>query len=774
MLFITKRPLLFCIIAYFLGIIYSSAYSLFNYFLLLIGLFLLYKYAVRSFTLLVVAFLAGYAIGTMYNAKISQQISFIKGLQQQEEIKVHVVSDVMRKENRASFYVKWRKYKLKAGLKADRYGGSITTKIEYGDVITIKSPKIEGLRQSSNFELSTYDNYLRNKSVVGKIYFKQNEIAVIDKPVFSVKRMIYRVKDRLVEVHKQTLSEPYASILGSIIFGSSASPLSSEIQEMYKKVGVIHLLVVSGSQIAILIGVCLYLAKHFKWSALTAFIITSLFNISFTIATGAEASILRACVMAEIVLLANLLDRKKDFFTSLGISAFILSIYNPYVVFDIGFQLSYAATISLIYITPILNEKFIKYLPEKLAEPLSISIAPFMLTTPLALFYFNGLSVVSLPMNLLLVAWVEILVVLGFSATLLGLIWTPLAAMLNFFNFLLLAILGFLVNIFNKLPFAYIYLKQFNVYILCLIFLAIVLFVEYLRNYEQREEYRYKRLKNHALMSIVFCVVYVNIVDINRSLKITLLDVGQGDAIVIETPRREVVVIDCGSDTVYKPGESILKPTLVKKGIKRINSLIITHPHKDHYSGISAVYKTFKVEKCYITAVPSANKMFLYGKVLKNLTKAGVKIVIPDIYQSIRLGDVKIQLLYPDRLTKMKNLNNRSLVYLLKYQDFKMLLTGDLEEEGEEILCQNTADLDIDILKVGHHGSKTSSSHEFLKRVSPELSLISVGAGNKFKHPAPATVTNLSEYGKIYRTDKNGAIEITVNKKGDYSIRTVL
>jgi competence protein ComEC len=287
------------------------------------------------------------------------------------------------------------------------------------------------------------------------------------------------------EVLLKILPQKDASLLGSILLGNAVSPLPQDMKDTYRKAGLIHLLVVSGTQVSILIGVCLAITLSIGLPLWSAVAVTSFFNLMLIIITGAGASILRAAIMGEITLIGLIFERKKDFYTALSLSALILLIFDPTTLFDIGFQLSFAATWALVYIAPVLEKK----MPQLLA----ISLAPIMATSPIIAFSFSQVSPGAIISNLLVLPWVEFLVILGISTTLLGFIFLPLAQILGNTIWLMLTALENIANWVASLPGACFYIKAPSFALVAGYYVGLVILLEILRK-DERIKFTRKRI----------------------------------------------------------------------------------------------------------------------------------------------------------------------------------------------------------------------------------------------------------------------------------------
>ena len=352
---------------------------------------------------------------------------------------------------------------------------------------------------------------------------------------------------RFNSVLEQILPQKEASLLGSILLGTSVSPLPDDLKDTYRKAGLIHLLVVSGTQVSILIGICLGLTKAAGLPNWLGVLATSFFNLMLVIVTGGGASILRAGFMGEVMLIGLLFDRQKEFYTTLSLSALVLLIIDPSTLFDLGFQLSFAATWALVYIAPVFEKK----MPRLLA----VTLAPMLATAPIIAYNFSQVAFGGIISNLLVLPWVEFLVILGFSTTLLGFIFLPLAQILGNTIWLLLVLLDRIANFVTALPGAQFYVYAPTIYMIAGYYLALIAATEVLRR-----EGKLFTAKKLAFALILFIAVSVWDRAFSapalggRELVVTFLDVGQGDCALIETPDSRKILIDGGGMDISKTG----------------------------------------------------------------------------------------------------------------------------------------------------------------------------------------------------------------------------
>lgn len=576
--------------------------------------------------------------------------------------------------------------------------------------------------------------------------------------------IISALSNRFISIITQTTPDNYGPLLGSIVFGSSVSPLDPELKEKYKKVGLAHLLVASGTQVSILIGVCLAISRYLKipigWSVL----LTSIINILFTIMAGCGVSMIRASMMGEIVLVGKLFNRDAEIYTSLALSALILMVINPLVIFDLGFQLSFAATWALVYLCPIFEEKGIPSI-------VAVSLAPILATIPITLYNFNQFSVVSLLVNVLVVPWVELLTVAGFASTVLGSIFSHIAHILNVSLYLILKIVNGIVYTFSSLPIACIYFKQPWFPFIVLYYGSLVYFVEYLKG---------KRLfklnkQNFIIIALLFLTLCVWNAALSQdtsfgkdNLQISVIDVGQGDSIFIKAPSGKTMLIDAGpkfrrSDA----GKKIVLPFLRRQGVNKLDVVVLTHPHDDHVGGMPSVLQEMPIGLVLDSGQAHTSKAYI--KFLSIIDEKKIPYKLGRAEQGLDLGgNVRCQILNPtEPFIEKSALNNNSVVILLTYKNFRALFMGDAEKEAEERIFFQP----VTFLKVGHHGSNTASSQEFLDAIKPKVAIISDGKNNVYHHPHPSTLKKLQKMGiQAYRTDLDGTV--TVNTDGvEYHIK---
>jgi len=640
------------------------------------------------------------------------------------------------------------------------------TKLNYGNKVSVYG-KLSRIISTSNPGIASFGDIMAKKRINCQLFTYGAKVELLKNSIGNpLKYISIIIRNRLISVIQATMKEPYSSLLGSIVFGSQASPLSNELQDNYRTAGVIHLLVVSGTQVSIILSVVLSACKVLGLSQKWRLTVVSAANLLFTVMVGAGPSIIRAAVMAETALVAGAFERENDFYNSLSVSVLVLLILNPLNLFDIGFQLSFLATWALFYLAPVLEERLIKYMPGIIANTAAISIAPTLASTPVILYNFGQVSFISVVSNFLIIPWVEMTVILGFASTLLGLVFLPLAYAINNTLTLILAFLNLIVYSFSSFPLACRYFTPPVFPVILIYYGLLITGVEMLR---EKLKVKVGKAFAAALVLLVIMAAGFNLsFAAGKELVVTFIDVGQGDSILIESPSGKNMLIDGGGrnfreDRDDPTGRSIVVPLLRKKGINELDIVVLTHPHDDHVGGLPYVLDKVKVDMVIDSGQPHTSKG--YYRFLKTIEKKNLPYKIARTGQIIDIGGgVKGYVLHPSEPLisgTESDLNNNSVVIRLVYGKTSFLLVGDAAFEAEDRFLGSGQNLKSDVLKVGHHGSKTSTSDKFLAEVRPAYAVISVGAKNKFGHPSNQTLGRLAEYGiKVFRTDLNGAIII--------------
>ena len=512
-----------------------------------------------------------------------------------------------------------------------------------------------------------------------------------------------------------------------------------------------HILAVSGAHTSYIILGLTYIITKSKAPRRIGYIITIIILLVFIIITGASYSVIRACIMSIITISAKLFYKKENFFISICVSLFIILIQNPFAINDIGLKLSFLGTIGIIVFNKNITEFFIRIkIKENIAKVLSLTFSAQLMIMPITILNFNTFSLTFFISNILASPLLGIIIILGFIAIFVSFVLNSISKILFFVLNLFLELLIFISEIVTKIPGSSILVKTPNL-VFVITYYILILFINYFFIIKKNPIRRFQKkiikictIKNikriikiiaRIFLIISFLTMLVRV--INPTLKIYFIDVGQGDCALIITPKGKKILIDGGEGK-----NEILLPYLLDRGINKIDYIIISHFDSDHCNGLIEVMEKIKVRKVIVSKQPGESEE--YRNILEIIKRKNIEAYVVKAQDRITIEkDLYINILNPAGKLEFNDLNNNAMVAKLIYKNFSMLFTGDIEKAEENIAQKYKNNLKSTILKVAHHGSKTSTNEEFLKYVEPQIALIGVGENNKFGHPNQQTIEKL-------------------------------
>ena len=629
----------------------------------------------------------------------------------------------------------------------------------YRIVVTGTYTKGKDRRNPGEFD---YNSYLKSKGITGLFNVNSyKDVVVIDEEANVFNNAIFQSRKYINEQIKSLHTVETASLLRGLLL-ADRKEIDKDIKTQFINSGVVHVLAVSGLHVGFIALIIFVLFGRFNIYLRS--IITILGLLAFMLLTGVPPSVFRATVMAVVIILAFLTNRTTNIFNSLAIAALIILIANPYELYSPGFQLSFSAVLAIGAIYPHLSATINKlYIKSKIVKYVllfaGVSISAQLGTLPFTLFYFGKLSIIALLTNLIVIPTIGLTIALAVTTLLINSVLPVVASFYAIANDTITGLLLSFINFTGELSYSHIKIPAYSVYDAIIFYFFLILFMEFIRK---------QYLKNAlALVLIVtFANVYIFSTFDNKSLlpdnqlSVLMIDVGQGDAILIKTPDNKTILIDAGLAAFYFDyGESVIIPLLDFIGIEKVDYGFVSHLDLDHYGGFVSLIQKDKIGEIYKPAFDSTLKKDIRFETF--LKEQGVKI---NYYNSQKLifDNCRMYVLSNKESNEIYNLssNNRSGILKVVYGNCSFLFTGDAESRVENILTDDYQDfLDVDVLKVGHHGSKTSTSENFVNYTSPDYAILSAGIKNRFGHPHSSVINRLNENDiRIFRTDELGAI----------------
>jgi len=627
-----------------------------------------------------------------------------------------------------------------------------------GNRVEVNGTYFKGREERNPGEFD-YNKYLRQSGVSGIVsLYDSDSIKILDSNRFVFSSTFHTIRKSIdKQLHEHYSEQAYGLLKGLLL--ADRSSIDYETKNLFVNSGVVHVLAVSGLHVGF-IGIIFY----FLFGRLNVYLriySTIAGLLFFMFLTGVPPSVFRATVMAVIILLAQLTERTSNIYNSLALAAVILLIIEPTEIFNPGFQLSFSAVLSIAYFYPLFNSyinkiEINKYLRAVLLFA-AVSFSAQIGTLPFTLMYFGKLSITSLFANLVVIPLIGVIVGIGITSILFAVISSSIAAIYAAANDAAAWLLFTIVEFAGNGDYSFIRIPDFSLYDAIIYYLLLTTSL-FLMRFTQKFLFKVVILFSSAFLFFIAASYDDKALLTPGNFNVVMIDVGQGDSFLLSFPNGKAALIDAGEATNdFCNGERVIIPLLDKLGIEKINYAFISHFDNDHYGGmVSLIYRN-KIGKVFLPAHDTSSKAIRFINYL-------IKNKIPYEYcirQKVSEGGVSIYAVSRgDDSDEQYSSNDNSVIIKAVYGKNSFLFTGDLERKGEKYFLKNAKKfLDVDVLKVSHHGSKTGSSLDFLEAVTPRISLISAGVKNKFNHPSKEVLARLAKHkSSIYRTDKSGAV----------------
>lgn len=576
--------------------------------------------------------------------------------------------------------------------------------------------------------------------------------------------------------------EPVAGLVRGMILGErqAVDPL---VERQFATLGLLHLLAISGLHVGIVVALCYGGLKWFGMTRERAALCALLFLPVYALLTGAGTPVVRAAIVGGLVLLTVVWRQWKDSLHFLALAGAAMLLWNPYWLFEAGFQLSFAITVAIVVGVPVLSER-LAFGPLVLRQTLATTLIAQLCSFPLIIYYFNEFSLLSGLANAIVVPVVSVVVIpLAFLTVLMAAVAVPLASLLAQFNALVVTGVLALADQFAAWEGFHLVWATPPLWWIGVYFVALyALYVYGLQRPLVLARWR-RAFASFAFLLVVW-LAYNPLPWGDRPLTVTFLDVGQGDAVVVETPQRQTIVYDAGPKALFGTGgwrerrnpfdvgKQVVIPYLRHRGIRTIDYLVMSHGDADHIGGMQAIVEAVPVRH-FVRGPDTSEPSTVETQLMQALEAKNVPVyrAASGVGWELERG-LYWQFVQADpQVLRTDERNAQSVIVRLAFAGRSFLLTGDADVEAEEAMLDAWNVPPVDVLKAGHHGSKTSTGETLVQKLRPRIAILSAGINNRYNHPHPDVVARLQQAGvAMFRTDWQGGIVCRVARSGELEI----
>ena len=638
--------------------------------------------------------------------------------------------------------------------------------LSYGDEVVV-SGWLRKPSRASNPGEPNWQSYAYRSGYSATLYVedpKQLQATGGNNARFPMKQL-YALHQDIKSLEKD-LPDDVVPFYRSLLLGDR-SLFTVKQQEAIERAGVSHLLSISGTHIGLLVGVYCIVGSVFRKPRWQSTLMALPLLYVYLLLTGLQASTLRAVVGLTLGVSAAISKRPKSSLQLLILTAWVTLIINPLNVTGVGWQLSFAAVFGILALSPVFG-KMLFPMPNWLFSSVAVSLGAWVGVTPLALYYFQTASLNAIVANLVLIPLFGLLLIIIFLLGAIGLVtpgWISMGgALANY----VVSLFWLLVDWFAAFPgffqvpgFSWVYPTLFYAWLI--VCYPLLQETSKLPRFLSRQSR--KRLLNWT-MGFLAVAFWFSIFSIRPGeIEVVFLDVGQGDAIYISLPGDYHIMIDAGGRPIlpdrrpYDVGKEIILPFLRYKDVRRLDLVVITHPHVDHYGGFASVVEAIDVGMIWYNGQTASDPSF--RRLWSLIEERKVPCYTVSTGDWLEVGDTHLKVLHPPRSVVANNLlgtNDASLVTMLEGNDTRFLFTGDVEIKGQRMLLADGQELDSFAMKAPHHGSTLAFDVFFNQAVNPQISVVQVGR-NGFGQPGEQVLNSLKRQGvQVFRTDEDGAV----------------
>lgn len=633
--------------------------------------------------------------------------------------------------------------------------------IEIGDTLSLTG-RLTKPKYASNPSEFCYATYLKHKNIFSRLFVDETAYEIISKPETQPYKFLAglnRIRNKIIDMHSMNIKSPELELLGGIVFGDDAVNPTPEMKNDFQNSGLTHIIAASGMNVTVIFGMWFFISQILRINYKISIIIGMLSVICYTCMTGFGPPVMRAALMLLLILFGKLIDRKADSVSLLFIVAFLLLLFSPTMITNIGFQLSFVVTFGLMFFCPLIFDKINNKIINTILSFIIVPIIAQIFASPIQMFYFNSFSPYSVIANIAVVPTLSIVSFGGFASCILAVIKPIASVSVNIFDIILFPFLKMITtvaNFFSNLPHSSIVVPSPTILQLTFYYLFLIALLVFL-SVKEKKKFSAVILFSLLVILLISCFIPKH----SRYTEIIFFNVENADCALIKTNKNKFILIDTGK-APYKNFATAAERAVIKyfedTGIKKIDMLILSHYDADHAGGAAVILDKVGVDKI---VVRNRNKNIpLARQILKKAEDKKVDVFIPKNNElSYSDGNFMLFSYYVENGDD----NETSIVNVLKTNDKTAVFTGDASaaslENLREFLPQN-----IDVLKVPHHGAKNTLSESLLKHLNPKISVISTGF-NIYGHPASETLSLLKNNGTLsLRTDKDNAVKVVFHK----------
>lgn len=553
-------------------------------------------------------------------------------------------------------------------------------------------------------------------------------------------RLVAAIREHYRESMAEVMSREDAAAVFAMLFGGYAG-LNPELVEDFATTGIVHILSVSGSHMSMVAAFAAWICALLKFPKQLTFTVGVFLIGGYAILSGLLPQVLRSATMGTLIFFAKTLDAEAEGARLLTFTALIMLLNQPLLLFDVSLQLSFTATAGLMYLSEDLSNAMERF-PKFFTQAASMTIAAQLASLPVVVWYFNQISLSSVLANVFVMPLLEVVIVGGLIGGIIAAV-LPIGGKIFFAGEALIFGAGAELNrVFASLPLSAVQMPTLGFLAGAFYYAALI-------------------LRRAVILLPIIILLAISVFRVGGEVEVNFVDVGQGDCAVVVTPHGKCLIFDTGGvrEHMFDIGGRVLVPYLKHENIREVDKIFLTHVHEDHSGGAGAVVKKLRVGEIITAGESRSEYATAFGIAEEYLPplRAG------QAGEVFNIDGVQVEILFAPEVGTGNEISN---VCRVRYGGVSFLITGDLVKAIEAQILREGVDVSSTVLKVGHHGSATSSSEEFLQAVNPKCAVISVGYGNSFGHPRAEVLERLENLPtKIFRTDQDGLIKFRTDGK---------